>query len=246
MPLCSPRATSSSGRSPTAFTASSSREGRRGWRSMSPRRKWCAGSSAPTRRKAARFDTSPWISWSVSSPTSNPIWGTSTLHRLLQNEGYVDTVYYRHKHIEGADLRRGKRNRKRPATATAPRKEWIPIPVPSSARSSNAPNGSAATTRASAPAAPSPTPGFCSGARRPLDHLRRLFPRSAPLDTHSRGLKLTGRQNSLDTTDRPPARPLRAFDAALRQRAFPPAPPACYPVPWCLPGPDFHRLTVAG
>lgn len=27
------------------------------------------------------------------------------------------------------------------------------------------------------------------------------------------------------------------FDAGR----FPPTPPACYPAPWRLPGPDFHR-----
>jgi hypothetical protein len=31
------------------------------------------------------------------------------------------------------------------------------------------------------------------------------------------------------------------FDAGR----FPPTPPACYPAPWRLPGPDFHRLADA-
>jgi hypothetical protein len=33
----------------------------------------------------------------------------------------------------------------------------------------------------------------------------------------------------------------RAFDAALRRRAFPPTPAVCYRVSWQLPGLDFHR-----
>ena len=36
----------------------------------------------------------------------------------------------------------------------------------------------------------------------------------------------------------------RAFDTALRRRAFPPTPAVCYRAPWRLPGPDSHRLAT--
>lgn len=66
----------------------------------------------------------------VPSPTGKPTWGTSTLHRLLRNEAYVGTVYYnRREHIEAAEPRRGKRNRKT-RHRDRPKEEWIPISVP--------------------------------------------------------------------------------------------------------------------
>src|ERR1700687_291585 len=56
---------------------------------------------------------------------------------------------------------------------------------------------------------------------------------------------VTRRQDSLHVTDRPVASPKGAFDTGLRRHAFPPTPPACYPPPWRLPGPDFHRQADA-
>ena len=65
----------------------------------------------------------------IPSPTGKPIWGTSTITRLLNNEAYIGTVYYnRREHFEGAGPR-GARNRKT-RSRERPREEWIPIPVP--------------------------------------------------------------------------------------------------------------------
>ena len=65
----------------------------------------------------------------IPSPTGKPIWGTSTITRLLRNEAYIGTVYYnRREHYEG-NGRRGARNRKT-RSRERPREEWIPIPVP--------------------------------------------------------------------------------------------------------------------
>jgi site-specific DNA recombinase len=65
----------------------------------------------------------------IPSPTGKPIWGTSTITRLLRNEAYIGTVYYnRREHYEGAGPR-GARNRKT-RSRERPREEWIPIPVP--------------------------------------------------------------------------------------------------------------------
>ena len=64
----------------------------------------------------------------IPSPTGKPIWGTSTITRLLRNEAYIGTVYYnRREHYEG-NGRRGARNRKT-RSRERPREEWIPIPV---------------------------------------------------------------------------------------------------------------------
>ncbi len=61
----------------------------------------------------------------IPSPSGKPQWGTSTLDRLLRNEGYIGTVYYNRKErIQGATRGRMTRNRERP------REEWIAIPVP--------------------------------------------------------------------------------------------------------------------
>jgi site-specific DNA recombinase len=63
------------------------------------------------------------------SPTGKPMWGTSTITRLLNNEAYIGTVYYnRREHYEGTG-KRGARNRKT-RHRERPREEWIPIPVP--------------------------------------------------------------------------------------------------------------------
>jgi len=65
----------------------------------------------------------------IPSPTGKPIWGTSTITRLLRNEAYIGTVYYnRREHYHG-NGRRGARNRKT-RHRERPREEWIPIPVP--------------------------------------------------------------------------------------------------------------------
>jgi site-specific DNA recombinase len=65
----------------------------------------------------------------IPSPTGKPIWGTSTITRLLRNEAYTGTVYYnRREHFDG-NGRRGARNRKT-RSRERPREEWIPIPVP--------------------------------------------------------------------------------------------------------------------
>jgi site-specific DNA recombinase len=65
----------------------------------------------------------------IPSPTGKPIWGTSTITRLLRNEAYIGTVYYnRREHFDG-NGRRGARNRKT-RSRERPREEWIPIPVP--------------------------------------------------------------------------------------------------------------------
>lgn len=66
----------------------------------------------------------------VPSPTGKPMWGTSTIGRLLNNEAYIGTVYYnRREYIEAAAPRRGQRHRKT-RHRDRPREEWIAIPVP--------------------------------------------------------------------------------------------------------------------
>jgi site-specific DNA recombinase len=66
----------------------------------------------------------------VPSPTGKPIWGTSTLHRLLANEAYIGRVYYnRRETINGAPASRGAW-RTKTRYRDRPREEWIPIPVP--------------------------------------------------------------------------------------------------------------------
>ena len=65
----------------------------------------------------------------IPSPTGKPIWGTSTITRLLNNEAYIGTVYYnRRESLDGAGPR-GARNRKT-RHRERPREEWIAIPVP--------------------------------------------------------------------------------------------------------------------
>jgi site-specific DNA recombinase len=65
----------------------------------------------------------------IPSPTGKPIWGTSTIDRLLRNEAYIGTMYYnRHESLEGNGPR-GARNRKT-RQRERPREEWIAIPVP--------------------------------------------------------------------------------------------------------------------
>jgi site-specific DNA recombinase len=65
----------------------------------------------------------------IPSPTGKPIWGTSTIDRLLRNEAYIGTMYYnRHESIPGNGSR-GARNRNT-RQRERPREEWIAIPVP--------------------------------------------------------------------------------------------------------------------
>jgi hypothetical protein len=66
----------------------------------------------------------------IPSPTGKPVWGTSTLQRLLRNEAYVGRVYYnRRETINGAPARRGAR-RTKTRYRDRPRDEWILIPAP--------------------------------------------------------------------------------------------------------------------
>ena len=66
----------------------------------------------------------------IPSPTGKPIWGTSTLQRLLANEAYIGRVYYnRRETINGAPAHRGAR-RTKTRYRERPREEWITIPVP--------------------------------------------------------------------------------------------------------------------
>jgi site-specific DNA recombinase len=66
----------------------------------------------------------------IPSPTGKPIWGTSTLQRLLRNEAYIGRVYYnRRETINGAPAHRGARHTKT-RYRDRPREEWILIPVP--------------------------------------------------------------------------------------------------------------------
>jgi site-specific DNA recombinase len=65
----------------------------------------------------------------IPSPSGRPIWGTSTIDRLLRNEAYIGIMYYnRHESLEGGGPR-GARNRKT-RQRERPREEWIAIPVP--------------------------------------------------------------------------------------------------------------------
>jgi site-specific DNA recombinase len=67
---------------------------------------------------------------SIPSPTGKPMWGTSTIGRLLRNEAYIGTVYYNRREMIEGNARRGARNRKT-RHRDRPREEWIAIPVPS-------------------------------------------------------------------------------------------------------------------
>ncbi|MGH8328556.1 MAG: recombinase family protein, partial [Steroidobacteraceae bacterium] len=65
----------------------------------------------------------------IPSPTGKPMWGTSTITRLLNNEAYIGTVYYNRRESLDGNGRHGARNRKT-RHRERPREEWIPIPVP--------------------------------------------------------------------------------------------------------------------
>jgi len=62
----------------------------------------------------------------VASPRGNPVWGTSTIGRLLRNEAYVGRVFW-NKTEAVPDPRPGRKNRQ----VSRPREEWIQISVPS-------------------------------------------------------------------------------------------------------------------
>ncbi|MGD0945674.1 MAG: recombinase family protein [Acidimicrobiales bacterium] len=63
----------------------------------------------------------------VPSPTGNPVWGHSTVSRLLRNEAYVGRVYYNRTESVPTTSKRGRRsNLQRPRDKS----EWICIPVP--------------------------------------------------------------------------------------------------------------------
>ena len=66
----------------------------------------------------------------VLSPTGKPIWGISTMARLLHNEAYIGRVYYnRRETIKVAGAARGAR-RTKTRYRERPREEWITIAVP--------------------------------------------------------------------------------------------------------------------
>jgi site-specific DNA recombinase len=63
----------------------------------------------------------------VPPPTGQrPVWGTSTISRILHNEAYIGRVYFNRTEVV-ADHRPGRRTRQIPR----PRDGWIPITVPS-------------------------------------------------------------------------------------------------------------------
>jgi len=62
----------------------------------------------------------------VASPTGKPVWGVSTIGRLLRNEAYIGRVYYNRTELVPT-ARPGRRNtRQRPRA----REEWVQIAVP--------------------------------------------------------------------------------------------------------------------
>jgi site-specific DNA recombinase len=65
----------------------------------------------------------------VPSPTGKPVWGVSTIGRLLRNEAYIGTVYYNRREAIDGNGPRGARTRKT-RYRERPREEWIPIQVP--------------------------------------------------------------------------------------------------------------------
>ena len=92
------------------------------------------------------------------------------------------------------------------------------------------------------------TPGGSSRLRFQALHrfpgLRPDFPGSAP-PCPLAGLASRGGRIHFNVTDRPVAPPTGLLTLGFDAGRFPPTPPACYPAPWRLPGPDFHRLADA-
>lgn len=64
----------------------------------------------------------------VATPTGKPVWGTSTVGRLLRNEAYVGRVYYNRTESTPTTSRTGRRST---LQRQRPREEWIAIAVPS-------------------------------------------------------------------------------------------------------------------
>ncbi len=62
----------------------------------------------------------------VASPTGRPVWGVSTVGRLLRNQAYVGRAYYNRTELVPARTAGRRPTRQRPR----PRTEWIAIPVP--------------------------------------------------------------------------------------------------------------------
>ena len=60
----------------------------------------------------------------IPSPTGKPIWGISTLQRLLANESYIGRVYYNHRETINGARRTAARAAPPRATTSAPREEW--------------------------------------------------------------------------------------------------------------------------
>jgi len=61
----------------------------------------------------------------IPSPSGKPIWGPSTIGRILRNEAYIGRVYYnRSESVPDQSRKRRVRQRARP------REQWIEIPVP--------------------------------------------------------------------------------------------------------------------
>jgi site-specific DNA recombinase len=63
----------------------------------------------------------------IASPTGKPVWGVSTVGRLLRNQAYVGRAYYNRTELVPARTAGRRPTRQRPR----PRTEWIAIPVPS-------------------------------------------------------------------------------------------------------------------
>ena len=63
----------------------------------------------------------------VATPTGKPVWGTSTVGRLLRNEAYVGRVYYNRTESTPTTSKTGRRST---LQRFRPREEWIAIAVP--------------------------------------------------------------------------------------------------------------------
>jgi len=99
----------------------------------------------------------------IPSPTGKPIWGTSTIGRLLHNEAYTGTVYYnRRESIEGNGPRGARSCKTR--YRDRPREDWIAITVPPIIDGDTFERVTqiAATTASGTRAAPSRVPGCCA------------------------------------------------------------------------------------
>jgi site-specific DNA recombinase len=65
----------------------------------------------------------------IRSPCGKPIWGASPITPLLNNEGYIATMYYNRRPLLDGHGPRGARNRKT-RHRERPREEWIVITGP--------------------------------------------------------------------------------------------------------------------